>query len=41
MATEKKDKLDKPRGRPAKPYHRIDASFEDILKAVVTPIKKD
>ena len=38
MATEQKQKREK--GRPPQPMPKIDAPFEDILKAVVTPIRK-
>ncbi len=37
MATKQKKR---PVGRPVEPTPKIDAPFEDILKAVLTPIKK-
>ena len=38
MTTKQKKR---PLGRPIEPMPKIDAPFEDILKAVVTPIRKD
>ena len=41
MATARNETVKRPVGRPTQPTSKIDASFEDILKAVVKPIKKD
>ena len=35
-----KEKEVKPVGRPARPYPRIPDTFENIIKALVQPIKK-
>jgi hypothetical protein len=32
---------DKPKGRPAKPYPKIPDTYENIVKALVKPVKKD
>lgn len=32
---------DKPKGRPAKPYPKIPDTYENIVKALVKPKKKD
>ena len=31
----------KERGRPAKPYPRIPDTYENIIKALVKPVKKE
>ena len=31
----------KERGRPAKPYPRIPDTYENIIKALVRPVKKE
>ncbi len=40
MAIVQKETLKRPVGCPPQPTPKIDASFEEILKAVVTPVKK-
>ena len=40
MATARKETVKRPVGRPPVPTPKIDASFEEVLKAVVTPTKK-
>ena len=40
MATMRKETVKRPVGRPPQPTPKIDASFEEILKSVVTPVKK-
>ena len=30
-----------PRGRPAKPYPKIPDTYENIIKALVKPVKKE
>lgn len=34
-------KVKKPRGRPEKPVEPIPDSFENVIKALVKPVKKD
>ena len=41
MATTQKETVKRPVGCPTQPMPKIDASFEEIIKAVVTPTKKD
>lgn len=40
--TDKQDKQQRPRGRPPRrDYEPIPAPFEEVLKAVVSPVKVD
>ena len=40
MAAAKKSAVKRPVGRPPQPTPKIDASFEKILKSVVTLVRK-
>ena len=39
MATSKPSEDKRPVGRPPAPYPRVDATFEDVIKALVKPVK--
>ena len=40
MAESKPSEDKKPVGRPPAPYPRADASFEEVIKALVKPVKR-
>ena len=40
MPARKPSEDKRPVGRPPAPYPKVDASFEDVIKALVKPVKR-
>ena len=40
MTTSKPSDSKRPVGRPPAPYPKIDATFDDVIKALVKPVKR-
>ena len=40
MTPKSKVKLKRPKGRPARPYPKIPDTFENVIKALVQPVKE-